>query len=218
MNPTPTTSGQQLEVVNSSLSSVDAQLTYTLLVNIVNKNQTESGPKETLSAHDTDEDSLYSSNDTSEDLYNSLHCSTSVEECVNVTISSNVEDEQHQQVEQHGQDETMNCAETTSAFDEQFDEILTAFNEEAKLRDSDLLANENDISSTYAEYDGIEVEHIGQIISDEILQTCSKEEEEKVFNDGEIPLFENSRHSVGVVVLLICCFIIRFRLPDEAVS
>lgn len=204
MNPTPTTSGQQLEVVNSSLSSVDAQLTYTLLVNIVNKNQTESGPKETLSAHDTDEDSLYSSNDTSEDLYNSLHCSTSVEECVNVTISSNVEDEQHHQVEQHGQDETMNCAETTSAFDEQFDEILTAFNEEAKLRDSDLLAYEGDISSTYAEYDGIEVEHIGQIISDEILQTCSKEEEEKVFNDGEIPLFENSRHSVGVVVLLIC--------------
>lgn len=153
MNPTPTTSGQQLEVVNSSLSSVDAQLTNTLLVNIVNKNQTESGPKETLSAHDTDEDSLYSSNDTSEDLYNSLHCSTSVEECVNVTISSNVEDEQHQQVEQHGQDETMNCAETTSAFDEQFDEILTAFNEEAKLRDSDLLANEDDNSSTYAEYD-----------------------------------------------------------------
>lgn len=132
MNPTPTTSGQQLEVVNSSLSSVDAQLTEredvlkilnnSLLVNTVNKNQTESGPKETLSAHDTDEDSLYSSNDTSEDLYNSLHCSTSVEECVNVTISSNVEDEQHQQVEQHGQDETMNCAETTSAFDEQFDE------------------------------------------------------------------------------------------------
>lgn len=112
----------------------------------------------------------------------------------------------------------MNCAETTCAFDEQFDAILTAFNEEAKLRDSDLLANEDDNSSTYAEYDGIEVEHIGQIISDEILQTCSKEEEEKVFNDGEIPLFENSRHSVGVVVLLICCFIIRFRLPDEAVS
>lgn len=91
-----------------------------LLVNIVNKNQTESGPKETLSAHATDEDSLHSSNDTSEDLYNSLHCSTSVEEWVNVTISTNVEDEQHQQVEQHGQDETMNCAEKTSAFDEQF--------------------------------------------------------------------------------------------------
>lgn len=228
MNPTPTTSWQQLEVVNSSLSSVDAQLTEredvletvnnSLLVNTVNKNQTGSGQKETLSTHATDEDSLYSSNDTSEDLYNSLHCSTSVEECVNVTISSNVEDEQHQQVEQHGQDETMNCAETTSAFDEQFDEILTVFNEEAKLRDSDLLANEDDNSSTYAEYDGIEVEHIGQIISDEILQTCSKEEEEKVFNDGEIPLFENSHHSVGVVVLLICCFIIRFRLPDEAVS
>lgn len=70
-----------------------------------------------------------------------------------------------------------------------------------------MLANEDDNSSTYAEYDGIEVEHIGQIISDEILQTCSKEEEEKVFNDGEIPLFQNSIHSVGVVVLLICCFI-----------
>lgn len=65
MNPTPTTSGQQLEVVNSSLSSVDAQLTEredvlgtvnnSLLVNIVNKNQTESGPKETLSAHAIDE-------------------------------------------------------------------------------------------------------------------------------------------------------------------
>lgn len=48
MNPTPTTSWQQLEVVNSSLSSVDAQLTERedvlgtvkynlLLVNIVNK-------------------------------------------------------------------------------------------------------------------------------------------------------------------------------------
>lgn len=47
MNPTPTTSWQQLEVVNSSLSSVDAQLTEredvlgtvnnSLLVNIVNK-------------------------------------------------------------------------------------------------------------------------------------------------------------------------------------
>lgn len=227
MNPTPTTSLQQLEVVDSSLSSVDAQLTEredvletvnnSLLVNKLNENQNESGLKATLSAYATDEDSLHSSNDTLGDLYNSLHCSTSVEECVNVTISRNVE-EQHQQVEQHGQDETMNCAETTSAFDEQFDEILNAFNEEAKLRDSDLLANEDDISSTYAEYDGIEVEHIGQIISDEILQTCSKEGEEKVINDGENPLFENSRHSVGVVVLLICCFIIRFRLPDEAVS
>lgn len=228
MNPTPTTSLQQLEVVDSSLSSVDAQLTEredvletvnnSLLVNKLNENQNESGLKATLSAHATDEDSLHSSNDSSEDLYNSLHCSTSVEECVNVTISRNVEEEPHQQVGQHGQDETMNCAETTSAFDEQFDEILNAFNEEAKLRDSDLLANEDDISSTYAEYDGIEVEHIGQIISDEILQTCSKEGEEKVINDGEIPLFENSRHSVGVVVLLICCFIIRFRLTDEAVS
>lgn len=97
MNPTPTTSLQQLEVVDSSLSSVDAQLTEredvletvnnSLLVNKLNENQNESGLKATLSAHATDEDSLHSSNDSSEDLYNSLHCSTSVEECVNVTIS-----------------------------------------------------------------------------------------------------------------------------------
>lgn len=189
MNPTPSTSLQQLEVVDSSLSSVDAQLTEredvletvnnSLLVNKLNENQNESRLKATLSAHATDEDSLHSSNDTSEDLYNSLHCSTSVEECVNVTISRNVEEEQHQQVGQHGQDETMNCAETTSAFDEEFDEILNAFNEEAKLRDSDLLANENDISSTYAEYDGIEVEHIGQIISDKFCKPVQKKERRK---------------------------------------
>lgn len=38
-----------------------------------------------------------------------------------------------------------------------------------------------------------------------------------MFNDGEIFLFENFRYSVGVVVLFICCFIIRFRLFDEVV-
>lgn len=55
----------------------------------------------------------------------------------------------------------MNCVEIISVFDEQFDELLIVFNEEVKLRDSDLLVNENDIFFIYVEYDGIEVEYIG---------------------------------------------------------
>lgn len=66
-----------------------------LFVNIVNKNQIELGLKEILSVYDIDEDFLYSSNDMLEDLYNSLYCFIFVEECVNVIIFSNVEDEQY---------------------------------------------------------------------------------------------------------------------------
>lgn len=66
-----------------------------LFVNIVNKNQIELGLKEILSVYVIDEDFLNSSNDTLEDLYNSLYCFIFVEECVNVIIFSNVEDEQY---------------------------------------------------------------------------------------------------------------------------
>lgn len=66
-----------------------------LFVNIVNKNQIELGLKEILSVYVIDEDFLNSSNDMLEDLYNSLYCFIFVEECVNVIIFSNVEDEQY---------------------------------------------------------------------------------------------------------------------------
>lgn len=226
MNPKPY---GQLEVVESSLTcSTNAQLAeHAEVLETVDNSQHKSKLNKSLAESEsqasdacvTAENSVHRNNN-SDELYDSLNCTSSVEECVNVTISQNVEDEQHQHVEQHGQDEpALECVETNNAFDEQFDEILSAFHKEAKLRDSDLLANEDDFSSTYTEFDGIEIEHIGQIISDEILQTCSKEEEEiKIKDQSEIPLFENSRHSVGVVVLLICCFVIRFHLPDEAVS
>lgn len=57
----------------------------------------------------------------------------------------------------------MNCVEIIIVFDEQFDEILIVFNEEVKLRDSDLLVIEDDIFFIYVEYDGIEVYRIYRI-------------------------------------------------------
>lgn len=112
--------------------------------------------------------------------------------------------------------------------DQLLNDIWTACNEEAKVRNDDLLANEEDnftpededsIPSTELDDSIDAVRHFGQIIEDEILEARPKlDEEAENCDQSQNPLFNDSPHSLGVTVLLICCFVIRFRLPDEAIS
>lgn len=118
--------------------------------------------------------------------------------------------------------------EHTFDHEDQLNDIWTACNEEAKVRNDDLLANEEDDfnlededSIPYTELDDSidAVRHFGQIIEDEILDARPKvDEEAENCDQSQKPLFNDSPHSLGVTVLLICCFVIRFRLPDEAIS
>lgn len=96
--------------------------------------------------------------------------------------------------------------------DEELNELL----KEAKERNSDLLSDENELNME----DNVEFvdEFVNFVLNDtehsEPKADDSKSEENRFTN----PLFDGSPYTLGVVILLICCFVIRFRLPDEAIS
>ena len=100
--------------------------------------------------------------------------------------------------------------------DSKSDKVLDELLEEAKLRDSDLLSDENEIN---IEDDIGFVDEFTNFVFNDIENSAPKADDSKSkqnrFTD---PLFEGSPYTLGVVILLICCFVIRFRLPDEAIS
>ena len=100
------------------------------------------------------------------------------------------------------------------SFDDQFEEIFSALTEEAKLRNSDCLADEAQESVFY---DPVVAEHLATAVVDEVQPRQEREDSE---NDDPCakPLYSDAPHTLGVTMLLICCFMIRFRLPDEALS
>lgn len=89
--------------------------------------------------------------------------------------------------------------------DEELNELL----EEAKERNSDLLSDENELNME----DNVEFvdEFVNFVFNDtehsEPKADDSKSEENRFTN----PLFDGSPYTLGVVILLICCFVIRFR-------
>lgn len=100
------------------------------------------------------------------------------------------------------------------AFDAHFEEIVSILSDEAKLRDSDLLADENESNATY---DPEIAEHLGTVVVNDNI-TCVEKEKEQVDDPCAKPLYAESPHTLGVTILLISCFLIRFRLPDEALT
>ncbi|KAK3085488.1 hypothetical protein FSP39_004118 [Pinctada imbricata] len=102
------------------------------------------------------------------------------------------------------------------SFDSQFEVLMNAFQKEEKDRNEDLLADEDDV---HALYDPETIAHMGNVIlSDEPILIQEKVQSDSQREEGKESLFESSPHTLGVTILLICCFMIRFRLPDEAVS
>jgi hypothetical protein len=55
-------------------------------------------------------------------------------------------------------------------------------------------------------------------LEDEILEECAKLEEKDEQYISHALLLENSPHSLDVTVMLICCYVVRFHLPDKAIS
>ena len=104
----------------------------------------------------------------------------------------------------------------SEVLDSKSDKVLDELLEEAKLRDSDLLSDENEIN---IEDDIGFVDEFTNFVFNDIENSAPKADDSKSkqnrFTD---PLFEGSPYTLGVVILLICCFVIRFRLPDEAIS
>jgi hypothetical protein len=107
------------------------------------------------------------------------------------------------------------------AFDEQFETIMNILQENAKERDGDMLADDTDTSVLF---DMETTSHFGSVVMDDHDDvSVTLEAKETPANDEQNdpsckPVFDNSPHSLGVTVLLICCFMIRFQLPDEALS
>lgn len=102
-------------------------------------------------------------------------------------------------------------------FDEQFEDIMNTLQEEAKQRNGDLLADETEANVLF---DIETTSHLGSVVMDDVSVTLESKEtpNDEQSDPSSKPIFDNSPHSLGVIVLLICCFMIRFRLPDEALS
>ena len=99
--------------------------------------------------------------------------------------------------------------------DIEFDSIMETLNKEVRVRNEHLLIVDDDDN-----YDTEEVaKEVTEVKESETATTTGLETNENsdVYEGrGHKELFYGSPYTVGVIVLLICTYIIRFRLPDEA--
>ncbi|XP_060599450.1 uncharacterized protein LOC132753052, partial [Ruditapes philippinarum] len=99
------------------------------------------------------------------------------------------------------------------ACDRDFDDLIKGLHEEIRERNYE--------NYCLAEEEQAEViEEITEVIETAQISTSEKY---KVSNDGECDsaskaLFQGSPYTLGVTILLICAFIIRFRLPEQAID
>lgn len=99
------------------------------------------------------------------------------------------------------------------AFDAQFEEIFISLSEDAKERNPESLADETESVL----YDSTAATHFSAIVVDNI-EICKKKETDQNEDPCAKELYPDAPHTLGVTVLLICCFLIRFRLSEEALS
>ncbi|XP_070549336.1 uncharacterized protein [Ptychodera flava] len=96
--------------------------------------------------------------------------------------------------------------------DEQDNFINDLFNElhNTALRENDTLRHESAQTTTVLDS-----------VAEFVYNTTEFQENTEIHadvNDDEATIYEGSRRLLGVTVLLLCCFMIRFRLSDEAMS
>ncbi|XP_033725860.1 uncharacterized protein LOC117315674 [Pecten maximus] len=97
--------------------------------------------------------------------------------------------------------------------DDDIDDLIDQMLHDNQLRNQENLVNDEQTAVILEE----RVEVLRQIT--EIF--TDSEESKNPANDestGSSKLFPDSPYSLGLLVLLICCFLIRFRLPDEAAA
>lgn len=99
------------------------------------------------------------------------------------------------------------------AFDAQFEEIFISLSEDTKERNPESLADETESVL----YDSTAATHFAAIVVDNI-EICKKKETDQNEDPCAKQLYPDAPHTLGVTVLLICCFLIRFRLSEEALS
>ena len=96
-------------------------------------------------------------------------------------------------------------------FDDQFDELIDILQTEVKERNKDILLDDESPTEV--------IEETNEVIDQETVEQVLTEEREPPKEDpGSKTLFNGSPYTLGVIVLLVCAFIIRFRLPDEATA
>lgn len=111
------------------------------------------------------------------------------------------------------EEDFLNFLDSNEAFDAQFEEIVNALSEETKERNPDILADETDSVI----YDVTATSHFVAFVCDNI-EVC-KEKEASLSEDPCVkPLYPDASHTLRVTILLICCFLIRFRTSEEALS
>ena len=117
-------------------------------------------------------------------------------------------------------EETFSFQDSNEAFDAQFEEILSSLAADCKERNPDCLADETD----NVIYDAEIAEHLATSVIDNVttvtdnIETCMEREEATRADPCAESLYPDAPHTLGVTVLLICCFLIRFRLSEEALS
>lgn len=110
-------------------------------------------------------------------------------------------------------EEDFNFLDSNEAFDAQFEEIFNALSEETKERNPDILADETDSVI----YDVTATSHFAAVVCDNI-EACKEKEASLSEDPCAKPLYPDAPHTLGVTILLICCFLIRFRISEEALS
>lgn len=105
-----------------------------------------------------------------------------------------------------------------NAFDEDIDDIIDEMISQTKLFNQENLVNDDDAATVLGEKVEI-IQQITEIVTN--FQDAEKSEaglntDQPESNMG--PLYPDSPYSLGLLVLLICCFLVRFRLPDEAAT
>lgn len=103
-------------------------------------------------------------------------------------------------------------------FDTDFDMLIETLQNEVKERNCDILVDD---AGGYDDVQTAILEEVEEVIESQTFTKLNKSSEEfqqKESDTGSKELYSGSPFSLGVVILLICTFIIRFRLPDEALS
>ncbi|XP_069071338.1 uncharacterized protein [Pleurodeles waltl] len=145
------------------------------------------------------EGSLQTSSRADDILLKVLHTSPSAEQCTLHSDNTTVLPDYTPPVEDTDEDPR----------DSVWDKLCTSLKGELHAQLKDDLINDSD--SAFEQL----MDQVGYTIQNEYeeIEVCSGQTNT---TEESAPIFEGSNKCLGVVILLLCCFIIRFRLSDEA--
>ena len=103
-----------------------------------------------------------------------------------------------------------------NAEEEDIDGLIEEIFIENRKRNEDILVNDENIIND-AELKTEVLQHISEVLEGSSTTKANRDSTPEN-DDGSKKLYPESPYSLGLLILLICCFLIRFRLPDEAVA